>query len=87
MKAIDKTKQFLKGDTVSVGKYNVGLPFTESYKKQTPKPIKIAGEVCLFIGGAITIVAGALSLPAWVIVAGGISSLAGRHIAKMFSEK
>ena len=69
-------------------KYSVGLPFiSDAYKSRTPKKLKNVGETLVFIGGAVAIVAGTLSPPGWVIMAGGLATLAGRFVIKCFAEK
>jgi membrane protein YqaA with SNARE-associated domain len=76
----------LKKGTIKVGKYKVGLPGSDSYKAITPKSVKIVGETLLFIGSGVAIIAGAFTLPGWVVVTGSLAGLAGRYIAKCFSE-
>lgn len=81
------TYQQVKSSEVKIGKYRVGLPLvSDSYKRQTPKPIKIASETLVFIGGAVTLIAASFTPPAWVIAAGGLATLTGRFLFKCFSE-
>lgn len=69
-------------------KYKVGLPvISQSYHDKTPSKLKIIGETCSAVAAAITVIAGAATLPGWVVITGGLLSIAGRHIAKMFSVK
>ncbi len=76
----------LKKGTVNIGKYKIGLPGSDSYKAITPKPVKVIGETLLFIGSGVAIVAGAFTMPGWVVVAGSLAGLAGRYVCKCFSE-
>lgn len=79
-------KEIMK-KSYKVGKYKVGAPVvSDSYKDRTPKWIKVIGESCLFVGAAIPLLAGTIAFPPWVIVSAPVFGLAGRHIAKMFSE-
>lgn len=80
--------QKLQKAEVGIGKYKIGLPLvSNSYKSRTPKGIKTAGEICIFAGGVVALVAGAFTPPGWVLMAGGIATLSGRFIAKMFSNR
>lgn len=80
--------QKLQKAELVMGNYKVGLPLvSNSYNERTPKGIKTAGEICLFVGGVVTIVAGVITPPGWIVIAGGIATLSGRFIAKMFSKK
>lgn len=80
--------QVLQKGELKLGKFRVGAPFvSDSYKSKTPKTIKTVGETLLFVGGVVAIVAGVFTPPGWVLVAGGIATLAGRFVAKMFSDR
>lgn len=75
-------------DQIEFKKLKVGLPITSSsYSDKTPPKIKMVGETLSFIAGVITIIAGATTPPGWVVILGGIFTIAGRHISKMFSYK
>lgn len=73
-------------DSKPIGKYKVGLPGSEAYKAKTPPKIRMIGEIFLFAGFAISVIAVPVGLPAWVIAAGSISGYLGKKLAKMFGE-
>jgi len=65
----------------------IGIPLiSEAYKAKTPKNVKIVSESMVFLGAAISIVAGAISLPGWVIMISGLSGLTGRFLLKCIGE-
>lgn len=70
---------------MKMGNYNVGLPGGKSYRKLTPKPVRIVGDSLIFVGSVVTFVAAFSTPPGWVLMVGGLSAMAGRFIAKCFS--
>lgn len=65
----------------------VGLPFvSKAYKAKTPRRIKIASECLIFTGAAVSIIAGAVTPPGWIVMVGGLSALTGRFLLKCFGE-
>ena len=76
----------LKTSKMKVGKYNIGLPGSDSYKAKTPNTIKTIGEGCILVGSLVTIIAASLTPPGWVLVMGGGATLLGRFFVKCFSE-
>jgi hypothetical protein len=80
-------KKQYKSFKVKFGKYSVGLPGGDSYNARTPRPIKIAGEIFILVSGTVSLVAAFASPPGWVLFIGGFSTLAGRFVAKCWSDE
>ena len=85
MTALQKVKNKAKSGSVKLGTVKVGLPGSDSYHAKTPKGIKIVSESLIFIGGSISILAGAVTLNPVLIALGGICTLGGRFAIKCFS--
>ena len=82
---VNKLKHAYKTKHVVLGKVKIGMPGSESYKAKTPKKLKTVGETMVFVGSAVALLAGGLTLPGWLVMAGGLSTLTGRFFIKMFS--
>ena len=81
------TVEKLKKKTLKVGKYKVGTPFvSESYKKETPKAIKITSEVLLGIGVVIAAITPVVNLPVWAGIVGGLAGYFGNRLLEAFSK-
>jgi hypothetical protein len=84
---VQKLKETAKTGSFKLSKYKVGLPVvSDSYKSITPKPVKIASEICVLVSGTVTLVAAIITPPSWVLLLGGLATLGGRFLLKCFSE-
>ena len=84
---ISKTRRKLKTGKKKIGKYNIGFPGSDSWNDKTPKWVKITGESFIFVGAGMAIVLGTMATPpGWLVAVSGLAGLAGRYVAKCFSE-
>jgi hypothetical protein len=68
---------------IALKKVTIGVPLiSNSYKNRTPKKIKKAGDLLVFIGSMVAIIASFYTPPGWVVMLGGAAAFAGRFLLK-----